>query len=45
MTTVRHEAHAAMMVDLHAIAMTGDHLVTGMIALVVLIVIRVTSQW
>jgi hypothetical protein len=41
MTTVRHEAHAAMMVDLHAIAMTGDHLVTGMIALVALIVIRV----
>jgi hypothetical protein len=29
------------MVDLHAIAMTGDHLVTGMIALVASIVIRV----
>jgi hypothetical protein len=41
MTTAHHEVHAAMMVDLHAIAMTGDHLVTGMIALVASIVTRV----
>jgi hypothetical protein len=41
MTTVRHEAHAAMMADLHAIAMIAGRLATVMIARVASIVIHV----